>query len=158
LNFWMIDLLLALSPDNIPRLKEVSTDATVLCFTFALSVLAGILFGIAPALQTSRLNFNELLKEGSKGTSGGVHRSRILNLLVSSEVALSLVLLAGAGLMIKSFVVLADVGPGFNSKNLSAMEMPLQGAKYSEQAKQIGFYRQSLEKIRSLPGIESVAI
>jgi putative ABC transport system permease protein len=156
LNFWGIGILLALSPENIPRLAEVNTDAYVLCFTLLISVATGTLFGLAPALQASRLNLNESLKEGARGLAGGVNRNRVRASLVVSEVALSLVLLAGAGLLIRSFIELLRVDPGFKPENVLTLKLSLPTNKYPEPQRQSAFFRQVIERIEALPGVDSV--
>ncbi len=113
LAVWGGDLLLALSPTNLPRAHEAGIDGHVLAFTLGVSLLSGLLFGLAPAWQASRTDLNQGLKEGSKGTTGGAGHSRVRSLLVMAEVALALVLLIGAGLFIKSFQKVQEVKPGF---------------------------------------------
>ncbi|HZI95247.1 MAG TPA: ABC transporter permease, partial [Patescibacteria group bacterium] len=118
LAFWGIDALLVFGPDNLPRLGQVAVDGRVLVFTLAASLIAGALFGIVPALQVSRPSLNETLKEGSGRASGGLRGRRARSVLVVAEVALSLVLLAGAGLMLRSFSRMLEVDPGFDPKNV----------------------------------------
>jgi putative ABC transport system permease protein len=156
LNFWGVGILLALSPENIPRLDQVNTDAHVLGFTLLISVVTGALFGLAPALQASRLNLNESLKEGARGSAGGLHRNRVRTLLVVSEVALSLVLLLGAGLMIRSFERLLRVDPGFNPENVLTSRLSLPANKYPDAKQQAAFFQRTLERLESLPGVQSV--
>lgn len=156
LNFCGINLLLALSPKNIPRLGEIGTDARVLGFTLLISIVTGALFGLAPAIQASRLNLNESLKEGARGLTHGIHRSRIHTLLIVSEVALSLVLLLGAGLMIRSFMRLLTVEPGFNPKNVLTIKLSLPTSKYPDSDRQAAFFQQTLERLGALPGVQSV--
>jgi putative ABC transport system permease protein len=158
LALWGVDVLIALSPDNIPRLNEVGIDGAVLGFTLIVSLLSGVVFGLAPALYSSRLNLNESLKEGARGASEGFGRRRLRNALVVSEIALSLMLLIGAGLMIKSFVRLQSVNPGFNPENILTMQISLPGAKYSEPAKTSAFYKQLLARVESLPGVQSAGL
>jgi putative ABC transport system permease protein len=156
LTFLGIDLLLALSPKNIPRLGEINIDASVLCFTLIISIVTGGLFGLAPALQASRLNLNESLKEGARNSTGGLHRNRVRTLLVVSEVALSLVLLLGAGLMIRSLARLLTVDPGFNPKNVLTLGLSLPTSKYAESNQQTAFFQQVIERLKALPGVQSV--
>ncbi|HEV2913882.1 MAG TPA: ABC transporter permease [Pyrinomonadaceae bacterium] len=154
LAVWGVDVLVKLNQNNIPRAREIGIDARVLAFTFGLSLVTGVLFGLAPALQASRTQLTDALKEGGR-TSGGSHRARFRSLLVVTEIALALVLLIGAGLMVKSFSRLSHVDPGFQPQNLLTMQVALPVTKYKED-KQIGdFFRQALEKIKSLPGVQS---
>ena len=120
LAYWGISVLIAFGPDNIPRLNEITIDPRVLGFTFGISLLTGVLFGLIPALQASRPDLNDALKEGSRGSTGG--RSRTFrNVFVVAEVSLALVLLVGAGLMIRSFMRLQAVETGFNPENVLTM-------------------------------------
>lgn len=148
-------LLVALNPEKIPRVKEVSVDTWVLGFSLCISLLTGIIFGLAPALLASRPNMNEMLKEGSKGSSGGFRRTAH-SLLVVAEVALALVLLIGAGLMINSFMRLQQVDPGFSTKNVLTMQLSLPQSKYKEGAQIGAFYQQLIQRIETLPGVQSV--
>ncbi|HKP86634.1 MAG TPA: ABC transporter permease, partial [Blastocatellia bacterium] len=153
-----VDVLVQLSPDNIPRLNEVKIDTGVLAFTLLISLASGVVFGLAPALYSSRLNLNESLKEGGRGTSESLGRRRLRNALVVSEIALSLMLLIGAGLMIKSFVRLQGVSPGFDPENILTLQTSLPGSKYQETGKTLAFYKQLLNKVESLPGVQSAGI
>lgn len=152
-----LKFLTTLIPPNLSQAKAISIDASVLGFTFIVSLLTGVIFGLAPALQASKPNLNEALKEGGKGTSGG-GRSRLRNLLVVSEVALALVLLVGAGLMINSFFRLRNVNPGFNPKNLLTMNVVLPRSKYPNRARRTAFYNEVLQRVESLPGVESAGV
>ena len=154
---WGIDLLVALSPQDLPRVKEVTIDLRVLGFTFVVSILTGILFGLLPALQASRPNLNERLKAGGRNATSGTNRQRLRSSLVIAEIALSLVLLVGAGLLIRSFVRLQAVNPGFNPSNLLTMRIDLTGPKYKTGAQVIGFQNQLLEQLKQLPGVESAS-
>jgi putative ABC transport system permease protein len=157
LAIWGLDVLIALSPKDIPRLEQISIDRTVLLFTLGVSVLTGLIFGIVPALQASRPDLNESLKEGGRGSSGGPSGRRIRNGLVVVEIALSLVLLVGAGLMIKSFLRLQDVNLGFNPDNLLMARVQLSGNDYREAPRRAAFFQEALRRIESLPGVESTA-
>src|SRR5581483_2151585 len=130
LALWGVDLLVAHLPDFVPRAKEIRVDGQVLGFTLMISLLTGIIFGLAPAMQSSKAGLNEALKESGGRQAGGSGRRRLHNLLVVSEVALSLMLLVGAGLTIKSFWRLRHVNPGFNSENLLTMGVSLPDSKY----------------------------
>jgi putative ABC transport system permease protein len=155
LAYWGIDLLVALTPGDVPRLNEIGLHAPVFIWTLLVSILTGVLFGLAPALQASKPDLNESLKESGR-SSAGLERSRLRNLLVVSEVALALVLLVCAGLMIKSFMRLQQVSPGFEPKNLLTMNISLSRQKYPEAQKANGFYNQLFERVRAVPGVESV--
>src|SRR5262249_4525375 len=122
---WSTDLIVKFIPADIPRIKEVGLDMTVLGFSFGLSVLTGALFGLAPALQSSLLDLNEALKEGGRSATAWRGRNRLRSLLIVSEVALSLVLLIGAGLLIKSFQRLRHTHPGFNSRHVLTASISL---------------------------------
>ena len=156
LALWGVELLVRLNENNIPRAQEVGVDARVLAFTLILSVLTGLLFGLAPALQSSKAALTETLKEGGR-SSGGAPRARFRNLLVVSEIALAMILLIGAGLLVKSFTRLLDVDPGFRSQNLLTMQIALPRIKYRDDH-QIGtFYQQVLERVKALPGVQAAA-
>jgi putative ABC transport system permease protein len=155
---WGIDALLALSPEDIPRLNEIKMDGRALGFTILISILSGVVFGLAPALQSSKINLNDTLKEAGRSNTESASRRRLRNALVVSEIALSLVLLVSAGLMIKSFVNLQNVSPGFNAENILTMQLSLPRSKYTNSAQTTAFYSQLLEKVEALPGARSAAI
>ena len=157
LALWGVNLLVQLGPDNIARLKQVRVDSSVLAFTFAVSLLTGIIFGLAPAVHASRLNINESLKEGGRGVEGGPAQRRLRNLLVVAEVTLAIVLLAGAGLLVRSFVGLMNVDPGFAVENVLTMRISLPRVRYKEDDQVRAFYDQALDRIRALPGVEAAA-
>jgi len=156
LAIWGVDLLVKLNENNIPRAREVGVDARVLAFTLGLSVLTGLLFGLAPALQASKSDLTETLKEGGRSSSGA-QRARFRNLLVVSEIALALILLIGAGLLVKSFTRLLDVDPGFRTQNLLTMQVSLPRSKYRDDHQIRAFYQQALEKVKALPGMQAAA-
>jgi putative ABC transport system permease protein len=146
--------LVAISPANTPRINEVTLDGTVLAFTMVVSVLTGLIFGLFPALQASKPDMAETLKEGGRtGTAGGA-RHRVRSGLVVAEVSLALVLLIGAGLMLKSFLRVLDADPGFRSDGVLTMSVALPQVKYPEPVKQREFFRQALENIKAVPGVE----
>ena len=130
LAFWGMESLLALAPEDLPRIKDVAIDLRVLGFTLVVTLMTGVIFGLAPALQASSPNLNETLKEAGRGTTSGRHRVR--NGLVVVEVALALMLLICSGLMIRSFIRLQQVNPGFNPNNALAVSIVLPGRKYPE--------------------------
>jgi putative ABC transport system permease protein len=154
--YWGLKLLVAVSPDNIPRLNEIAIDWSVLIFTIIISFITGIIFGLVPALQASKPDLNATLKEGGRGARVGGSSRIVRNLFVIAEVALSLVLLIGAGLMIKSFLRLQSVSPGFRTENILTLRLQLPRLKYQEDAKRVAFYKQLEERLRQLPGVESV--
>ncbi len=156
LAYWLLDVLRWLSPSNIPRLPAIRMDGRVLAFTSAIAVLTGILFGMVPALRTSKLNLSEALKEGARNVAGGRHE-RLRKLLVVSELALSLVLLISAGLLIRSFISVERVNPGFNAQNVLGMRLSVAGTSYKGDRREI-FYRELLERVRRLPGVTSAGI
>ena len=156
LAVWGLRLLVALSPADIPRLDQTGIDGRVLAFTLGISLITGLIFGIAPALQSSKSDPNESLKEGGRGSTGGVGGRRVRNLLVVSEIALSLILLIGAGLLIKSFMRLQQFEFGFNPDNLLTMRVQLPGSKYKDGKQVINFYQQLLERMEAVPGVQSV--
>ena len=151
---WGIHLLVALSPSDLPRVKEVTVDLRVLGFTLAVSLLTGILFGLLPALQASRPHLIERIKAGGRSGMSGVGHHRVSSGLVAAEVALSLILLVGAGLLIRSFLRLQAVNPGFNSQNVLTMQLDLNGPNYKTGAQVIAFHDQLLERIKRLPGVQ----
>ena len=154
LAIWGLALLRWLNPGNIPRLAAIRIDNRVLAFTTFVVLLTGILFGLAPAVRSSRVSLSETLKEGARSlASTGQHRLR--NLLVITEIALSSVLLICAGLLIRSFVQVQQVNPGFKPQNVLSMRMSLVGSAYSEEPRRVSFYQQLWERIRAVPGVES---
>ena len=155
LSFLLIKLLVAIGPANIPRLDQVGLNARVLAFTMGVAALVGLLFGLAPALQASKTDLNDVLKEGGRSGSEGHGRNRARALLVVSEIALSLLLLVGAGLLIKSFVLLREVNPGFDAENLLTMRISLFGPRYLDPQQQANFYRELTKRISELPGVEA---
>ncbi|MFL6257621.1 MAG: ABC transporter permease [Pyrinomonadaceae bacterium] len=154
---WGVNMLVHVSPGYIPRVGEIGIDLWVLGFTILISVLVGLVFGLAPALQASAPDQNQTLKEGAgKGAGGGQGRTRTRAILVVSEVALSLMLLISAGLLIKSFVYLLNVSPGFNPDNLMTMNLSISPQKYSDPQQRANFYTQVIERVSALTGVRSV--
>src|ERR1700741_1835226 len=149
---WGTSFIASQLPDGIPRLAEANVDLRVLMFTLGVSILTGLLFGLAPALQASRLNLTDALKEGDRGSVG---RQHLRNLLVVGEVALTLTLLVGAGLLIQSFRRVLQVDPGFESQNLLTMQVSVNNPDGNQVA---SFFKQLEENVRGLPGVKSVAI
>jgi putative ABC transport system permease protein len=156
LALWGLDLLVAVMPADLPRLKEIGLDARVLSFTALVSVLTGVIFGLAPALQSSKLDLNETLKEGGRGGSEGIRRNRVRSVLVVSQIALSLVLLVGAGLLIRSFRQLQDINPGFDPHRVLTATVALPDAKYHEDSQIAAFFQQALQRAAAVPGVDVV--
>ncbi len=154
LAVWGINLILALSPSEIPRQNEIGIDATVLVFTLGLSVLTGVIFGLVPALQLSKSDLHESLKEGGR-SSAGTTRQGVRSALVISQVALTLVLLIGAGLLIRSFVRLMNVDPGFRTENLLVMGIAVPTSMRSAPPQKIAYYKELFERIEAIPGVQS---
>jgi putative ABC transport system permease protein len=150
---WGTELLVGAAPAQIPRLAGVGMDPTVLLFTLLLSVATGLVFGAVPAISGSRINLADALRAGGRGTTGGRHRLR--KLLVVSEVALSLVLLAGAGLLIRSLYGLLYSDPGFDSSNLLTMRVVLPRSQYPTPAHWSEFHQQAAARMHALPGVVS---
>lgn len=149
--------LLLLAPENAPVALDVRMDATVLLFTALAALAAGILFGIAPAWQVTRLDRYDSLKEGGRAATAGLSRQRLRAGLVIGEVALALMLLVGAGLFLRSLAALEDVSPGFQSGGVITAGVVLPEAQYKEPAKRVAFYRTVLERLSNLPGVTVVA-
>jgi predicted permease len=147
--------LIVMSPPNIPRVQTVSIDLHAALFLFAATILTSIGFGLVPALQASAVNVNDTLKEGGRSGSDGVRRNHLRSLLVVSEFALALMLLIGAGLMIRTFAALTAVDPGFNPHNLISMMVSVAGSKEADAGRRELFYRQLIERVRSFPGVQA---
>jgi putative ABC transport system permease protein len=157
LAMWGVKFLVALSPANLPRAGEVSIDIRVLAFTLAISVLAALIFALVPALQTSKIGLNETLKAGGRSSTGSLG-NRTRSLLVISEVALSLVLLIGAGLLVKSFQRIQEVNPGLDTDNLLLARLSLPQSSYKDRESMKVFYEKIESRIKVLPGVQSVGL
>jgi putative ABC transport system permease protein len=157
LAVWGVPALVALSPDNLPRVDAISLDISVLYFTLATSLLTGLVFGLAPAIQSSRLDLNESLKEGGRSSTEGMRRNRIRRLLVVAEVALALVLLIGGGLMIRSFARVQAIDAGFNPHNVLTFVVSLTGSQHSTSQQRLAFFDQLLGRIETLPPVQSAS-
>jgi putative ABC transport system permease protein len=151
---WGIQLILYISPNAIPRSREITLDWKVLAFTIGVSFITGILFGLVPAIQAGEVDVNETLKETGRGTT---RRHWLRSSLVVVEVATTLVLLIGAGLMIRSFYRLQNVNPGFSYEHLTSLSITLPQKKYTTEEQRSEFFRHLLENIRGLPGVEVAA-
>ena len=156
LAFWGNDVLIRLSPENLPRVAEIHIDGWALAFTAGLSLLTGILFGLAPALQSTHSNIVEALKEGSLSTTAGRSRHGLRSSLVIVEMALALILLVSAGLLIRSLIRLQNVNPGFDPHNVMTGSLDLPDAKYSN-PKKAEFFRELTPLLNALPGVQSAA-
>jgi putative ABC transport system permease protein len=159
IGFWGVDALRVANPADAakyaPGWYQLGINPTVLLFTLGLSVVSGIVFGLAPALQVSKPNLNSSLKEGTRGTTSTSHHLR--SSLVVFEVALSLVLLVGAGLLIRSFLSLLRTDPGFNPDHVLTMNLVLPGAKYKDESSRAAFYNDLGQRVKAQPGVESAA-
>jgi putative ABC transport system permease protein len=160
LALWGVDLLVAAIPAaqlaQMPYLRGLSLDADVLLFAFGLSLLTGVLFGLTPALASTRADLQESLKEGGR-SSGSRATGRLRDLLVVSEVALALVLLVGAGLLLKSLAVMLKVDPGFDTRGLLTLRVALPPARYAEDARAARFYDELVRRVSALPGVRGAA-
>jgi putative ABC transport system permease protein len=153
---WGVKLLISINPNGIPRSREIDLDGGVMIFTFTVSLLTGIIFGLAPALQASKTDVQDALKETVRTMTAG--RRWVRGGLVVAEMALTLVLLIGAGLLIRSFYSLTQVDPGFRYENLLSFSINLPQRKYQNDQQEISFYDQLVQKMRSLPGVQSVGL
>ena len=154
LAVWGIRALAAISPADVVNLQGVGLSFPVLALSVVASLVTGLLFGLAPALEATRLNLGDALKEGGKGAGGqSLRTSRLRGAFVVGQIALALVLLVGAGLLMKSFIRLQGIDPGFERENVLTMVMRLPGGKYQEDAQMVAVYREVGERLRSLPGV-----
>ena len=158
LALWGVELLVALSAGSLPLTADVRIDASVLGFTLLVSVLTGVLFGLAPAVRTMKLNLSESLKEGGRSGSEGAHRNRTRSVLVVLESAVAVVLLIGAGLLVRSLWLLQDTSPGFDPRNVLTMGVNLPGEKYDAPEKSASFFAELESRVAGLPGVESVGL
>ena len=157
MSAWAVPAMAAQLPKAFPRLREVGLDARVLWFTLGISLLTGVMFGLAPAVGSARRDLARVLREGSAGAGHGVAHRRLGRMLVAGEVAAVLVLLVGAGLVLRSLVRLSAVDPGFRTRGLIAWQMFLPPVRYGNPAAQRTFYRNVLEQVGSMPGVQSAA-
>jgi putative ABC transport system permease protein len=149
--------LVAFSPTSILRIREVSLDRWVLGYTLLISLVTGVLFGLAPAFFAWKAELTETLKEGGRGGGVGSRSNRLHKLLVVVETALAVMLLIGAGLMVRSFLQLQNVDPGFNAHNVLTMQVALPSLKYKTPEEAVAFYDQAIQRLESLPGVEAAA-
>src|SRR5262247_772932 len=156
LAYWLVDLLVSFSPQGTPRLDEIGIDRRVLGYTMAITILTGLLFGAAPVWQLFKVDLNQSLRDGGKGHQVAMSGRRALNSLVVAETALALTLLVGAGLLVRSFIRLQRVDPGFNPRNVLTAVVTLPLAVYNDTQVR-AFYSQLLERVKTLPGVQSAA-
>jgi putative ABC transport system permease protein len=156
LAWWGIDFLTRLLPKDFPRLQDINLDVKVLGFTILVSLVTGIVFGFAPAWQISRANVHESLKENSRGAAGGGMRNRLRSLFVVGEVALSLVLLVGAGLLFRTFLQLQSVNTGFDPQRVLTLKLSPSGTNFKEDPQFMAYYNKVEERLRSIPGVDAV--
>jgi predicted permease len=156
LAYWGKNLLIALIARNLPALEPIRLDYRVLAFNLGLGLLTGVAFGLAPALQASKVQLNESLKEAGRGAADGHSGNRLRNLLVVFEVALAMVLLCGAGLLFKSFLRLRGIDPGFRSDRILTLNVNLTPSQYPKPLERTRFFQQAIERIKRLPGVEAV--
>jgi putative ABC transport system permease protein len=158
LAWWGLSALLSLAPPNLPRVTDINLNIGVLVFSLALSVVTGLVFGIAPAWLAASSDVNEALKQGSRGSTEGGVRGRLRSALVVIEVTFALVLLGGAGLLARSFIQLAHVEPGFTPENATVLRLALPQKKYALPEQQTAFAEALLDHLRSLPGVQAVGL
>jgi putative ABC transport system permease protein len=157
LAVWGVNLLVALSADSLPATVTVKIDATVLAFTLLISIVTGVLFGLAPAFRTLKVNLIDSLKDGARGTEGPL-RNRTRSFLVVFESAVAVMLLIGAGLLVRSLIELQRVDPGFNSNDILTFQISLPQKKYDFEGKPASFFEQLETRVASLPGVEAVGL
>ena len=157
LSMWGTRALAAMARGTLPLASEIRVDSAVLAFTLAVSLAAGVLFGLAPALDVSRPDINAVLRSEGRGSTAGRGRNLFRNLLVVSQVALSMLLLVGAGLLVRNFIQLRSASPGFDARNLLTMNVTLPPARYSTGPQMIAFFRELVRRVSNVPGVRSAA-
>jgi putative ABC transport system permease protein len=158
LAVWGLELLVSLKPANLPRLEDIHLDPWMLAFTFVVSLLTGIVFGLVPAWQSARVDVASALKEGGRSATAGAARHRLRSTIVVAEIAMAIVLLMGAGLLIRSLWNLRSVAPGFDAENVVSMRIDLPEARYREIPQQTRYREQILSSLNSVTGIEAAII
>jgi putative ABC transport system permease protein len=158
LAFALLRVVVLLGPDRLPRADQIAIDSAVLLFTAAISIVTGVVFGLVPALNRGKVELSDALKEGARGTIGSIHGGPTRKTLVVAEVALALILLVGAGLMIKSFARLIDSDPGYRTENILTLAVPLSETTYREPHRVVAFYDSLLDQVRALPDVESAGL
>jgi predicted permease len=157
-SFIALDVLRKFIPESISQAQAIGIDGKVLIFTALVSLVTGLIFGLAPASQASNFNLSETLKEGGRDSSSGSRGNRIRGALVVSEVAVSFLLLIGAGLLINSFLNLRKLDPGYRADHLLTMKVQLPETKYPDKERRAPFFRELIRKVQTLPGVQSVAV
>jgi predicted permease len=155
LALWSMRLIAGIGSEMLPRADEIHIDTTVLIFTMAVAVVTGIIFGLGPAMHSARVDLNDALKASSRSLASG---GRLRGVMIISEVALAMILLTGAGLLLRSFLRLESVDPGFHPQNLLTMRLGLASARYPQRVQQSAFYDRVLERTAAVPGVSSAAI
>ncbi len=158
LAVWGVEAIVKLSPATLPRLAQTSIDARVFLFALGVSALTGILFGLVPALQASKTDLSSSLKDGGRSGSAGASRARLRAALVVSEVALSLVLLVGAGLLVKSFRQLLTTDPGYSPERVLAVTVALNTQRFADDDARAGYFREATARISEMPGVEAAGL
>jgi len=158
LSLWLTRLLIAISPANTPRLDQIRPDARLIVFAILLAVVTGLIFGLVPALQASRVDQAEGLKIGSRGNAGGGRSDRLRGLLMAGEIAMSFVLLVGAGLLIRSFIHLRDVKPGINADHVLTVRVAAPPGKFRENEPRSQFFQQVIARLQTVPGVQSAGM
>jgi putative ABC transport system permease protein len=153
LAFWGVDLLVAAIPGGMHNAKAIGLDSAVLGFTMAVSLATGFIFGVVPALRGSQIDLNESLRDGSRGMTGGLRHQRLRNAFVVAEIALALALLAGGGLLIKSFWKLRQIKPGFDPERVLTLQLNLPETRYADAKQRNAFITRTLERLAALPGV-----
>ena len=153
-----LNVLKSFIPPDISQAQNISIDGKVLIFTLLVSLVTGLIFGIAPALQAAHFNLNDTLKEGGRDSAAGSRGARIRGLLVIGEVAVSFILLIGAGLLINSFLRLRNVDPGFRAEKVLTMTIALPEVKYPDRKRRAPFYDELIRRVENLPGVTSAAV
>jgi putative ABC transport system permease protein len=157
LAYWGLQVILAMSPGNIPRLTEIGLDPTVLAFTLGVTIITGVLFGLAPLLHLAPRQMSVTLKEGGQRSTAGAGRKRLRHVLVISQIAAAVVLVIGSGLMLRSFAALQEVDPGFRAEGLTTFHLSLPAANYPEPPDRRAFYARALERLEAIPGVHQAS-
>ncbi len=154
---WSLGPLLKISAGSVPQVFEVTLDRSVLFFTIVVSVITGLVFGIAPALRTTRLDLRETLNEGSRGSTAGPGHHRLRGVLICAEIALAMLLLVGSGLLLRSFERMQDTPIGFQADHLFVADLPVSQTAYAKPEQRYGFYDRLVDRAQTLPGVRSAA-
>src|SRR6185369_15257188 len=157
LGIYGIRVLVKLQPARFSNVTDVKLDLYVLAFTLGISILTGIAFGLAPAIHGSMVNLSDSLKESERGSTEGIRKNRLRSILVASEFALALVLLVGAGLMIRSIIALNEVDPGFNPDHVLTMLVSVAGTQEFDPARRVPFYQEVVQRVQTIRGVRSVS-